>query len=133
MAHCAATHVAEKDTWVSPELTKLVQFAGLFLAMQLHDHAPAQDLGGCDLSVDEHGPLLSPNSVRAPSLLAVSSAIPANVTVGAVMALIGNDMQHPDLTRAFQVMLSAKLALEAAQAEVKHHLDAFVSKLTMVA
>lgn len=115
MAPCAPSHVAEKVSHVSPELAKLTQFAGLFLAMQLHDHDHAYDLGGCQLSVDEHGPLLSPNSARNPTSLAVSSAIPAGVTVGAVMALIGDDMQHPDLARAFGIMLSAKLALEAAR------------------
>ncbi len=133
MAPCAPSHVAEKVSQVSPELTKLTQFAGLFLAMQLHDHDHAYDLGGFDLSVDEHGPLLSPNSARSPTRLAVSSVIPAGVTVGTVLALIGDDMQHPDLARAFATMLSAKLAFEAAQAEVQQHLDAFVAKLTMVA
>ena len=126
MAPSTTSDVAEK---VSPELTKLTQFAGLFLTMQLHDLDHNYDLGGCDLAVDEHGPLLPPNSARNPSPLAVSSPIPAGVTVGAVMALIGDAMQHPDLTRAFGIMLSAKLALEAAQADVQQHLDAFVEKL----
>lgn len=123
MAPCAPSQVTEQ---VSTDLT---QFAGLFLAMQLHDHDHNQDLGGRDLAVDEHGLLLTPNLVRNPGPLAVSAPIPAGVTVGAVMALIGDAMQHTDLTNAFGIMLTAKLALEAAQAEVQQHLDAFVGKL----
>lgn len=130
MAPCAPPSVTEQVSQVSPELT---QFAALFLAMQLHDLAGNHNLGGSELAVDEHGLLVTPNKVRGPGPLAVSSAIPEGVTVGLVLALIGDAMHHPNLTNAFGVMLAAKLALESAQAEAQQHLDAFIAELAMAA
>ncbi|AWM24083.1 hypothetical protein AOX55_0000806 [Sinorhizobium fredii CCBAU 25509] len=101
--------------------------------MQLHNLADNRDLGGSKLAIDEHGLLLTPNQVREPGPLAVCSAIPDGVTVGSVMALIGNALHHPNLTNAFGVMLTAKLALEAAQAKAQQHLDAFIAELAMAA
>lgn len=127
---CSPDSTSEQVSPVSPDLT---QFAGLFLAMQLHDLAGNHNLGGSKLAVDEHGLLVTPNPVRGPGPLAVSSAIPAGVTVGQVLALIGNALHHPNLTNAFGVMLTAKLALEAAQAKAQQHLDAFIAELAMAA
>lgn len=115
---------------VSPDLTP---FAALTIAMQLHKLAGDHDLGGNNLAADENGLLMTPNPVRGPGPLAVSSAIPAGVTVGQVLALIGDALHDPNLTKAFAVMMSAKLALEAAQAEAQQHLDAFVAELAIAA
>lgn len=127
---CTHASTSDLDSHVSPDLTR---FAGLFLAMQLHDLAGNHSLGGRGLAVDEHGLLLTPNKVRDASPIAVSSAIPAGVTVGSVLSMLGDAMQHPNLTSAFGVMMAAKLALEAAQAEAQLHLNAFVAELAMPA
>lgn len=115
---------------VSPELT---QFAALSLAMQLHKLAGDHDLGGINLAVDENGLLLTPNPVRGPGPIAVSATLPEGVTVGSVLALIGDALHHPNLTKAFAVMMSAKQALEVSQAEAQQQLDAFVAELASAA
>lgn len=121
MAPRAPSSVTEK---VSTDLT---QFASLFLAMQLHKFDGNHDLGGIELAVDENGLLLTPNPIRGPGHLAVSATIPEGVTVGAVLALIGDALHHPELTKAFATMLSAKQALEVAQATAQQHIDAFIA------
>lgn len=121
---------SDQVSHVSPDLT---QFAGLFLAMQLHDLGVDHCLGGRELAVDEHGPLLTPNKKRDVSSIAIFAPIPEGVTVGAAQSLLGDAMQHPTLTKAFGVILAAKLALEAAQAEAQQHLDAFVAELAAAA
>ncbi|RVO68368.1 hypothetical protein [Sinorhizobium meliloti] len=124
MAPCVPSPVTDQAPQASPELT---QFAALSLAMQLHKLAGDHDLGGNNLAIDENGPLLTPNPVRGPGPLAVSATIPEGVTVGAVLALIGDALYHPELTKAFATMLSAKQALDVSQATAQQHIDAFIA------
>ncbi|MDQ0318985.1 hypothetical protein QO002_001123 [Pararhizobium capsulatum DSM 1112] len=72
-----------------PTAPDLTRFATLMLAMQLHNLANKdRDLGGSCLSVDDDGYLVTPNKVRKPGPLAVSSVFPAGVTVGSVTSCI---------------------------------------------